>query len=269
MAEPSSRWPFRNEQSGTVVDLAVYALLPLVLLGILLAGLIASGVLPLTPSRDGGAVLEAFFLGPVGVVITGKDATELRSQDGRVTVAIPAGFVTTPVLLRYRETGVSGTRPLPQNYLSAGWFFNLSAQPVKAGNGPVKFQQKLSIAIDIGPEDLAMAENDYSRFAIQHLHDGEPAWVVLETIADPFAATVTAKVDSLSRFALTIGPAANEPPTPSQLAQVLPVATKTPPPAPTLIPTPAPTPAPPAAPHPQAPLTPMPVATAPPVPTPT
>ncbi len=219
MAEPASRWPIKNGRSepladsdqgptptrwGMKSDLAIYALLPL--LGGLLAGLIASGVLPLVSSPDRGGVVDALFLGPVGVVITGKDTVELRSEDGRVTVAIAAGSVPSPFVLSYQESGPSGTPRLPQGYLSTGRFFELSAQPENAADGPVRFQRMLSITIGIGPHDLTMAGNDYSRFALQHFLEEERSWDILETIPIPFNSTVVAHVNSLSRFALTVAP---------------------------------------------------------------
>ena len=194
---------------GMKSDLVKLALLPLLMLGGLFAGLVVSGVLPLTLSPDKNGVLEALFLGPVGVVITGKDPVKLRSENGQVTIAIAAGSVSFPVLLSYQESDSSGTPSLPHGYLSTGRFFELSAQPERAADGPVKFQQMLSITVGIGPDDLALAGNDYSRFALQHFLEQEQSWDVLKTTADPANSTIVAWVDNLSRFALTVGPGAD------------------------------------------------------------
>ena len=98
--------PRRPSTGGRLVDLAIFAILPLVLLGGLLGGLIATGVLSLKPSAGGGGgALEALLLGPVGVVITGRDDVELTSADGMVTVFIPTGSVSSPITLDYQKSG--------------------------------------------------------------------------------------------------------------------------------------------------------------------
>ena len=229
MAEPTPNRP--------LADLARFALVPLLLLGGILAGLIASGVIPLvsSPARDG--VIDALILGSVGVVITGIDDVELVSENGRVTVAIAAGSVSSPVLLRYQELDPSGNIILARGYPSTGRFFELSAQPEVAADGPVTFLPMLAIIVAIGSVDLVLAGNDYSRFALQHYLEQQGTWDVLETIANPSNSTVTAHVSSLSRFALTIGPAAigDVVLTPARLEAAPPEA-KTPPPSPNLLP---------------------------------
>ena len=187
-------------------NLAIFAVLLLILLGTLLAGLIAFGVLSLKPSTDGDGVLNALLLGPVGVVVTGNDDVELRSVDSLLTVVVPAGSVTSPITLVYRESGLSEAPGLPLGFISTGRFFELSAQSIDTAAGPVKFQQMISMTMVIGPNELALAGNDYSRFFIQHYLNETMSWDVLPTTADLRASTVMAQVGSLSRFALTVGP---------------------------------------------------------------
>ena len=178
----------------------------MILLGTLLAGLIAFGVLSLKPSTDGDGVLNALLLGPVGVVVTGNDDVELRSVDSLLTVVVPAESVTSPITLVYRESGLSEAPGLPLGFISTGRFFELSAQSIDTAAGPVKFQQMISMTMVIGPNELALAGNDYSRFFIQHYLNETMSWDVLPTTADLRASTVMAQVGSLSRFALTVGP---------------------------------------------------------------
>ena len=64
----------------------------------------------------------------------------------------------------------------------------------------------VSMTMVIGPNELALAGNDYSRFFIQHYLNETMSWDVLPTTADLRASTVMAQVGSLSRFALTVGP---------------------------------------------------------------
>jgi hypothetical protein len=159
-----------GQRTGTsaISNLAIFAILPLVLLGGLLAGLIASGVLSLKPSSDGVGDLDALLLGPVGVVITGKDDVELRSANGLAKVSIPAGAVISPITLEFQESGPDETPSLPLGFLNTGRSFQLSARTTDAGAGPVEFQQMILITMGIGPNELALAGNDYSRFFIQH-----------------------------------------------------------------------------------------------------
>ena len=76
-------------------DLAIFAILPMALLGGLLAGLVASGVLSLKPLTDGKGTVEVLLLGPAGALITGKHDVKLRSSNCLVTVAVPAGSVSS------------------------------------------------------------------------------------------------------------------------------------------------------------------------------
>jgi len=84
---------------STMSYLAIFAILPMALLGGLLAGLVASRVLSLKPSTNGKGAVEALLLGLAGVLITGNDDVKLRSSNGLVTVAVPAGSVSSPVSL--------------------------------------------------------------------------------------------------------------------------------------------------------------------------
>ena len=84
---------------STMSDLAIFAILPMALLGGLLAGLVASRVLSLKPSTNGKGAVEALLLGLAGVLITGNDDVKLRTYNGLVTVAVPAGSVSSPVSL--------------------------------------------------------------------------------------------------------------------------------------------------------------------------
>jgi len=200
--------PTRASEIGTsrfVADMAKFAIVPLLLLGGLLAGLIVFDVLPLTQTPAVRSTSDRLVLGPSGIVVTNKDAVELRSQDGRVRVAIAAESISSPVILIYRESGPSGTPSLPQGHLSTGRFFDLSAR-LENGGGPVRFRQQISVTVVISPEELASAGGDYLRFYLLHFLEQEHTWEVLPTAADPSTATVVARVGSLSLFALSIGP---------------------------------------------------------------
>ena len=242
MSESVNRWWIKN-RSRPVVEPAKYAILLLVLLGSLLSALIALGVLPLNTSTDSDKVLGPYFLGSEGVVITGRDAVKLRSSGGEVVIDISAGSVSSPARLRYRRIIPSRIIPselpsLPQGYVSTGRFFELTAEPERAEGGPVKFHQMLSITVVIEPNDLKLAGNDYSRFALQHFLEEQRSWVVLETTANPLTSTVVAQVDGLSLFALTVrlDPEANA--SPNLVPEDAPAATETPFPVPTTDPFP-------------------------------
>ena len=84
---------------STMSDLAIFAILPMALLGGLLAGLVASRVLSLKQSTNGKGAVEALILGLAGLLITGNDDVKLRSSNGLVTVAVPAGSVSSPITL--------------------------------------------------------------------------------------------------------------------------------------------------------------------------
>jgi|GEM_PF-1632297 hypothetical protein len=187
-------------------NLVIFAILPLIILGGLLAGLIASGVLTLKPSSDSGSVLDALLLGPAGVVITSKDEIELKTADGSVMVAILPGSVSDPIIFDYQESDLSGAPSLPAGYLNTGRVFDLSARSADGSSSPVEFQRMLTITVEIGPQDLELAGADFSRFFIQNFHEDSLAWDVLPTTGDPFASTVATQVGRLSRFVLTVGP---------------------------------------------------------------
>ena len=92
---------------------------------------------------------------------------------------------------------------MPQGFTCAG---GLSVTSSDAGGDPVDLQRMLSITVAIGPDELALAEADYSRFVIHHYVNRFQNWETLPTQADPVASQVTAQVGGLSLFALTVGP---------------------------------------------------------------
>ncbi len=100
---------------------------------------------------------------------------------------------------------------MPQGFTGAGVYFRLSVTSSDAGGDPVDLQRMLSITVAIGPDELALAEADYSRFVIHHYMDRFQNWEALSTQADPVASAVTAQVGDLSLFALTVGPQSASP----------------------------------------------------------
>ena len=100
---------------------------------------------------------------------------------------------------------------MPQGFTGAGVYFRLSVTSSDAGGDPVDLQRMLSITVAIGPDELALAEADYSRFVIHHYMDRFQNGEALSTQADPVASAVTAQVGDLSLFALTVGPQSASP----------------------------------------------------------
>ena len=145
-------------------------------------------------------------MGLAGLLITGNDDVKLRSSNGLVTVAVPAGSVSSPITLNYHEAGVSDRPEMPQGFTGAGVYFRLSVTSSDAGGDSVDLQRMLSITITIGPDELALAEADYSRFVIHHYMSRFQNWETLPTQADPVASQVTVQIGGLSLFALTVGP---------------------------------------------------------------
>ena len=92
---------------------------------------------------------------------------------------------------------------MPQGFTRAG---RLSVTSSNAGVDPVDLQRMLSITVATGPDELALAEADYSRFVIHHYMSRFQNWETLPTQADRVASQVTVQVGGLSLFALTVGP---------------------------------------------------------------
>ena len=92
---------------------------------------------------------------------------------------------------------------MPQGFTRAG---GLSVTSSNAGGDPVDLQRMLSITVATGPDELALAEADYSRFVIHHYMSRFQNWETLPTQADPVAFQVTVQIGGLSLFALTVGP---------------------------------------------------------------
>ena len=92
---------------------------------------------------------------------------------------------------------------MPQGFTRAG---GLSVTSSNAGGDPVDLQRMLSITVATGPDELALAEADYSRFVIHHYMSRFQNWETLPTQADPVASQVTVQIGGLRLFALTVGP---------------------------------------------------------------
>ena len=150
---------------------------------------------------------------PERVLITGKDDVKLRSSNGLVTVAVPAGSVSSPITLNYHEAGFSDGPEMFQDFTGAG---GLCVTSSDAGGDPVDLQRMLSITVAIGPDELALAGADYLRFGIHHYMDRIQNWEVLPTQADPVASPVAAQVGVLSLFAPNVGLSSAPPPPETQ-----------------------------------------------------
>ena len=137
---------------STMLDLAIFVTLPMVPLGGLLAGLVASGVLSLELSTDGKGANEALLSCPAGALITGKNDVKLRSSNGLVTVGGPADSVSSPITLNYHEAGFSDMPEIPLSFTGAG---GLSVTSLDARGDPVDLKQMWSIIVAIGPDELA------------------------------------------------------------------------------------------------------------------
>ena len=137
-----------------------------------------------------------------GVLITGKDDVKLRSSNGLVTVAVPAGSVSSPITSNYHEAGFFGMPVMLQGFTGLG----VSVTSLGAGGCPVDLQQMQSITVAIGPDELALAEDDYWRFVIHHYLDRFQNWEALPIQAGSPPSAVAAQVGDLSLFALMVGP---------------------------------------------------------------
>ncbi len=74
---------------------------------------------------------------PERVLITGKDDVKLWSSNGLVTVAVPAGSVSSPITSNYHEAGFSGMPVMLQGFTGLG----VSVTSLGAGGDPVDLQQ--------------------------------------------------------------------------------------------------------------------------------
>ena len=71
-------------------------------------------------STDGKGDVEALLLWPERVLITGKDDVKLWSSNGLVTVAVPAGSVSSPITSNYHEAGFFGMPVMLQGFTGLG-----------------------------------------------------------------------------------------------------------------------------------------------------
>ena len=106
----------RSLRLVAALEIAAYAALPLLVVGGIVAGLIASGVLPGGPSGGTNGLRSALLLGPVGVVVTRSGSARLVSPDGAVSVSVEEGSVSTPIRLRYRQRRRDISPPPPASY---------------------------------------------------------------------------------------------------------------------------------------------------------
>jgi len=74
---------------------------------------------------------------PERVLITGKDDVKLWSSNGLVTVAVPAGSVSSPITSNYHEAGFFGMPVMLQGFTGLG----VSVTSLGAGGDPVDLQQ--------------------------------------------------------------------------------------------------------------------------------
>jgi hypothetical protein len=148
----------------------------------------------------------------------------LVSPDGEVTIDLDERSVDAPAQLAYAALAPSEIPALPAKFKATGKAFELTSES--------PLLKPITITVALSTANAALAAGNTDNIIIQHHTVG--AWTPLATAVDFQASTATAKVDSLSLFALTVlepelDPTAS---TPAQIA--LPTSA---PPAPTLVPT--------------------------------
>ena len=199
-------------------------------------------------------------------------STTLLSPDGYVRVFVERGSVTAPTVLVYTPVDAAGLPLLPEGMVAGATLFDLDAFSPAGDDVPgLVFEPPISLTIELTAEDLRLADDDPSRLTLQHFKEAAGRWIPLETTVDSYESTITAKVDSLSIFAVLIEapgpvPAPEDALAPAPSIPQLP-ATAAPTPIP-VSPTPTPTPVPPTPTPTPVPPTPTPTPV-PPTPTPT
>ena len=201
------------------------------------------------------AIQISLARGAMQQLVNPDRSTTLLSPDGYVRVFVEPGSVTAPTVLVYTPVDAASLPSLPEGVIAGATLFDLDAfSPVGDDVPGLVFGSPISLTIELTAEDLRLAVDDPSRLTVQHYKEAAGRWIPLETTVDLYESTITAKVDSLSIFAVFIeaqGPV----PTPEDALALAgpnalmpsvpePPATATPSPIP-VPPTPTPTPVPP------------------------
>ena len=146
---------------------------------------------------------EVRLFPPQELLINRSDPASSMSADGLLSIRVEAGSVAGPVRIQYQR--IEGPNPPPPTgfrFASPVYEITASWQDESAA---ASFDKPVSITFRIGESDLDSAEADSSRFVVQKYQRPAQPWNALATDIDVDNRSVTARVSTLSLFALTIG----------------------------------------------------------------
>jgi RHS repeat-associated protein/uncharacterized repeat protein (TIGR01451 family) len=166
--------------------------------------------LPLPLESSGGAVVLPPGLGPTEVpFVPGQPAT-LRSQDGSVTVQVPADVATRTLTLRHGYRPRPGESEPPSKMAGfKGGFGNIYLNATDSQGSQVhRFSRPLTVTVQYTPEQLralGIGEENLTLFWFDEDQGEGGRWVSLETQVDKTARKATARVDHFSTFQMSDG----------------------------------------------------------------
>lgn len=152
-----------------------------------------SASLQTVPAPEGGGVATA----------TPNDGGSASTTDGKTTLSVPPGAVTTTTEVSLEPVQVADVPASPTGRTILG-AFNIQAYIGGQIQSNFTFNQAVSICTKITQADLNAVKGDVTKFVIMRYDANLQAWVELPTSVDLVAMTACATVRSLSQFALAV-----------------------------------------------------------------
>jgi hypothetical protein len=157
----------------------------------------------------GGALALDRTRGPAAIAFTPRTPATLRSQDGRVSVDLPANAATQSLIVRHTPYPI-GSSALPDLiglHRGAG-LFALDATDA-TGTEVHQFAAPLTIAVGYTPEPLRARGIGEANLTLFWFDEAAQRWVPIPTQVDAAARTARVQVDHFSTFALGEGTSAS------------------------------------------------------------
>jgi hypothetical protein len=136
---------------------------------------------------------------PVKVIVSPATASDLKTNDGKVTISFPKGSVTGQVTVSLESYSVAKLPTLPVDYQAADTCFRVDGLTGLLA-------KEATVKVQYSPADLEKAGGDASQLKLARWDEGDNQWSILKTAVDKNNMTLTAATDRFSIWSVMVAP---------------------------------------------------------------
>jgi hypothetical protein len=133
------------------------------------------------------------------VIVLPTTASDLKTNDGKISINFPKGAVTGQVTVSLQSYPVEQSPISPTGYQTATTCFRVDGLTGLLA-------KEATIKVQYSPADLEKAGGDASRLKLARWDEGDNQWSILKTTVDKNNMTLTATTDRFSIWSVMVAP---------------------------------------------------------------